>query len=117
MSVDNDAVFNKILWTSAMRPITIAIPFYKASATCTYLLENQPEDFYQLANQTFDLVLTDSLFSPCGYALALISKKPYIMMHSSDLENMYSYLKGYGRYVISVIPSRRRIELVFLTYH
>uniref|UniRef100_A0A914WEC8 UDP-glucuronosyltransferase n=1 Tax=Plectus sambesii TaxID=2011161 RepID=A0A914WEC8_9BILA len=104
MSVDNDPVFTNLIWSGSMRGITIAIPFYQASKTCSALLENQPEDFYRLSNQTFDLFLTDSLFSPCGYALALLSKKPYVMMHSSDLEPVYSYLKGYGRNYGTVAP-------------
>src|SRR5690349_15833673 len=47
MSAENDKVFNEVVWGGSMRAITMMIPYYQACLSCSYLLENQPEDFYR----------------------------------------------------------------------
>lgn len=86
-----------VIWNGNMGAIGAIVPFYTSSKSCNYLIREQPDDFWRLANQTWDLVLTDSIFSTCGYALALLSKKPFVLMHSSDVEPIHGYYKSYGR--------------------
>ena len=76
---------------------TLMIPFVQSARTCQMAQENRAEDFWKLANRTWDVVLVDPLFTPCGYAIALRNKRPYIIMNSGEILPMFAYLNGYAR--------------------
>uniref|UniRef100_A0A914X9V8 UDP-glucuronosyltransferase n=1 Tax=Plectus sambesii TaxID=2011161 RepID=A0A914X9V8_9BILA len=96
-SITNDPMFADIVWNGALGAMSGIVPFYFSSKSCAHMIREQPDDFWHLANQTWDLVLTDSIFTTCGYALALLNKKPFVLMHSSDVEPVHGYFKAYGR--------------------
>ncbi len=103
LSIDNDAMFADLIWNGQVGVFGGLFPFYPSSKSCQHLLRQQPEDFWRLANQTWDLVLTDSFFAPCGYAIALNNRKPPVIMHATDLENVFAYYSAFGRFVLSLI--------------
>uniref|UniRef100_A0A914UU39 UDP-glucuronosyltransferase n=1 Tax=Plectus sambesii TaxID=2011161 RepID=A0A914UU39_9BILA len=97
LSIDNDAEFANMVWNGEVGVVGGLFPFYPSSLSCQHLLKHQANDFWRLANQSWDLVLTDSLFAPCGYAIALNNGKPAVIMHATDLENVFAYYSSYGR--------------------
>ena len=80
-----------------MNAWALTIPFIQSASACEKAQKTKPKEFWKIANASWDLVLVDTLFTPCGYAMALRNQKPYINMHSSDLEPWLSYLNGYAR--------------------
>jgi hypothetical protein len=88
----------EILWKTTTSPIIFPIPYYFTSQACAHLLNHQPSDFWHLANQSWDLVLTDSLFSACGYAISLLNlTRPYVIMHPCEIFELHSYPLAMGR--------------------
>ncbi|VDK52329.1 unnamed protein product [Gongylonema pulchrum] len=51
----------------------------------------------RIVSYPWDLVMTDSLFTASGYALAELSRAHHVMMHSTDVESGHGISKGYAR--------------------
>ncbi|CAI5451682.1 unnamed protein product [Caenorhabditis angaria] len=75
------------------------------SVTCGRILEHRRKEFFKLADEDWDFILTDSLFSACGYGLAKVTNKPHIMMHSTALESGLGTFKSYGANHALVVPN------------
>ncbi len=90
--------FGEMFWTSTLSPLMFPFIYYFTSAPCAHHLNHQVNSFWQLANQSWDLVLTDALFSPCAYALSLVNNSgAYVMMHPCDLVDIHSMPLALGR--------------------
>lgn len=66
-------------------------------------MEKHLDEYYRIANYQWDLILTDSLFSACGYGIALLSKAHHVVMHSTCVESPHGFSKGYARYTYVTI--------------
>lgn len=73
------------------------MPFYFSSISCNYVLMEHKKELLQIVNHSWDIILTDSLFSTCGYAIALLSNAKYVLMHSTDVEDGHAMAKSYAR--------------------
>uniref|UniRef100_A0A1I7VHN8 UDP-glucuronosyltransferase n=1 Tax=Loa loa TaxID=7209 RepID=A0A1I7VHN8_LOALO len=85
------------IWHKDYNSFDAAEIFYYASVSCGYVLEEHKAEFERIASYPWDLLLTDSLFSTCGYGLSLLSKANHIIMHTSSVEDFYAMAKGFGR--------------------
>ncbi|CAL2044050.1 unnamed protein product [Caenorhabditis brenneri] len=97
--------FFKIAFEDEFTFIHQAVPFIFGSISCDRILKHQKERWLEIANEDWDLFLSDSLFSPCGYAMAEITGKPHVMMHSSDVESAHGSFKGFHRNYALMVPN------------
>ncbi|VDK30834.1 unnamed protein product [Gongylonema pulchrum] len=73
------------------------MPFYYSSISCSYVMVEHKDEFLRISKYPWDLVLTDSLFSPCAYGLALLSRANHIIMHTTSVEAAPGLAKGFAR--------------------
>lgn len=97
--------FFKIAFEDEFTFVHQAVPFIFGSISCDRILKHQKERWLEIANEDWDLFLSDSLFSPCGYAMAEITEKPHVMMHSSDVESAHGSFKGFHRNYALMVPN------------
>lgn len=81
------------------------MPFYFGAESCEYVLSDHRDEYLRIANYPWELILTDSLFSACGYGLAELSKAHHALAHSTDVESGHGMLKGYARLAESNLHS------------
>ncbi|KAF1752960.1 hypothetical protein GCK72_019515 [Caenorhabditis remanei] len=97
--------FFKIAFEDEFTFVHQAVPFIFGCISCNRILKHQRERYLEIANEDWDLFLSDSLFSPCGYAMAEITGKPHVMMHSSDVESAHGSFKGFSRNYALMVPN------------
>lgn len=97
--------FFKIAFEDEFTFVHQAVPFIFGSISCDRILKHQKNRYLEIANENWDLFLSDSLFSPCGYAMAEITGKPHVMMHSSDVESAHGSFKGFSRNYAIMVPN------------
>ncbi len=70
-------------------------PWSKLSIpVCRTLLELQIDEFWEVANDTWDLIFVDEFFAPCGIAIAELHSAPNIIFHTSLLNNPSAEHRG-----------------------
>ncbi|CAI2352799.1 unnamed protein product [Caenorhabditis sp. 36 PRJEB53466] len=97
--------FFKIAFEGEFTFLHQAVPFIFGSISCNNILEHKKQRFLEIANENWDLFLSDSLFSPCGYAMAEVAGKHHVMMHSSDVESAHGTFKGFSRNYALMVPN------------
>uniref|UniRef100_A0A8R1DQH4 glucuronosyltransferase n=1 Tax=Caenorhabditis japonica TaxID=281687 RepID=A0A8R1DQH4_CAEJA len=97
--------FIKIAFEEEFTFMHQAVPFIFGSQSCARALKHQKARWLEIANENWDVFLSDSLFSPCGYGMAEVTGKPHVMMHSSDVESAHGSFKGFSRNYALMVPN------------
>ncbi len=61
---------------------------------CRNVLQHQIDEFWEVANDTWDLIFVDRLFTPCGVAIAELHSAPNIIFHTSLMDNPSAEHRG-----------------------
>ncbi|CAI5451685.1 unnamed protein product [Caenorhabditis angaria] len=97
--------FFKVAFEGEFTFLHQTLPFLFGSLSCDKVLKHKRDRFMEIANEDWDIFLSDSLFSVCGYGMAELSGKPHVMMHSSDVESAHGTFKGFSRNYAILVPN------------
>uniref|UniRef100_A0A914XNX7 glucuronosyltransferase n=1 Tax=Plectus sambesii TaxID=2011161 RepID=A0A914XNX7_9BILA len=93
--------FTKIVWTMDFGPMVMAWPFNLGNQALTKILTQQPDAWWSVANETWDMIFADELFSQSSYAMALMSKqrhgKPFAVFSTADMLSTFASINSLGR--------------------
>lgn len=73
------------------------MPFYYSSISCGYVVTEHTDEFLRISKYPWDLVLTDSLFTACGYGLAQLIRANHVIVHTTSVEGAQGLAKGYAK--------------------
>jgi hypothetical protein len=77
---ERDEFFYKQIWYWNFYPETMVFP-YKGGAEA-FGEAMKTDSFWTIANQTWDLIISDEIFTTTGYALALLNKRKFGKPHA-----------------------------------
>lgn len=105
-----DASFKKAIWYRDFDPRALVMPFYYSSISCGYVVTEHTDEFLRISKYPWDLVLTDSLFTACGYGLAQLIRANHVIVHTTSVEGAQGLAKGYAKQYVTTPPFFMKTE-------